>query len=67
MRGELTDMRLNGRPIGDDGAEIVADFLKHNETLKKMWLMDCRIGSRGAKAIAESLKHNQTLEEMYLS
>ena len=52
--------------IGDDGAEIVADFLNHDKTLKKVYLSGCFIGPLGAKAIAESLKHNQTVEHLGL-
>ena len=66
MRGELTRLTLNQRPIGDDGAEIVADFLKHDDTAEMVSLYRCEIGPRGAKAIATSLKHNQTLAEMRL-
>ena len=66
MRGELTTINFNACSIGVDGAEIVADFLKHDETVKMVYLGYCKIGPRGAKAIAESLKHNQTVEEMSL-
>jgi hypothetical protein len=66
MHGELTLLELNSCKIGDDGAEIVADFLKHDETVKTVYLYSCNIGPRGAKAIAGALKHNLTLEEMYL-
>ena len=59
LRDELLKLDLYSFPIGDDGAEIVADFLKHDETVKMVYLHHCTIGLRGAKAIAESLKHNQ--------
>ena len=62
--GELEELNLDGRPIGDDGAQIVADFLKHDETVHTMFLWNCNIGPRGAEAIAESLKHNQTVVDM---
>ena len=65
--GELAELDLNRCHIGDDGAEIVADFLKHDETVRLVRLWSCNIGPRGAKAIAESLKHNQTVEEMFLN
>ena len=58
MQGELAKLHLNGRPIGDDGAEIVADFLKLDQTLKMGYLYSCNIGPRGVKAIAKALKHN---------
>ena len=62
MRGELAKLDLVWRKIGDDGAEIVADFLKHDNTVERVYISYCKIGPRGTKAIAESLKHNQTVE-----
>ena len=61
LRAELTTLNLYNCRIGDDGAEIVAAFLKHDETVVKVFLHSCYIGARGVKAIAEALKHNQTL------
>ena len=66
MGGELVTMNLSFCPIGDNGAEIVADYLKHDETVMKVYLHRCNIGPRGAKAIAESLKHNRTVELLIL-
>ena len=60
------ELNLGHCVIGADGAEIVAEFLKHDETVRKVWINDCRLGSRGAKAIAESLKHNWTVELLIL-
>ena len=65
MRGELTMLDLDSCLIGDDGAEIVADFFAL-EDVKTVLLWKCGIGPRGAKAIAESLKHNPAVEYMYL-
>ena len=64
MQGKLATLNLSYCKIGDDGAEIVANFLKDDETVKKVWLYGCKIGLQGAKAIAECLKHNQTVELM---
>ena len=69
MRGELVELDVDWCDIGDDvnyGADIVAEFLKHNETVKRVYLGYCKIGPRGAKAIAESLKHNQIVEYLNL-
>ena len=66
MQGELLTLNLSFCKIGDDGAEIVAHFLKQDEIVKKVNLGSCRLGPHGAKAIADSLKHNQTVEEMHL-
>ena len=62
MHGELTVLSLAACPIGDEGAEIAASFLKHDESVFKVWLWSCKIGSRGAKAIADALKDNETVE-----
>ena len=66
MQGELVELNFYWCEMGDDGAEIVADFLKHDETVKRVYLGYCKIGPRGFNAIAESLKHNQTVVEMTL-
>ena len=66
MRGELAKLDLDCCSIRADGAEIVADFLKHDETVKRVYLGFCKIGLRGVKVIAESLKHNQTVEYLNL-
>jgi hypothetical protein len=66
MRGELAALDLHWCEIGDDGAESVADFLKHDKTMRAVWLYNCNIGPQGVKAIAESLKHNRTVQEMNL-
>ena len=67
MRGELVELGLGFCPIGDDGAEIVANFLKHDETVKKVSLWNCLIGPLGAKAFAEAMKHNGTVEDLSLN
>jgi hypothetical protein len=66
MRGELVELNFSNCQFGDDGAEICADFLKHDKTVKTVFFWSCNIGPRGAKAIAESLKLNQTLEYLNL-
>ena len=67
MRGELVELHLSNCQIGDDGAEIVADFLRSDETVKEVYLWSCHFGPRGAKAIADALKHNQTVEHLCLN
>ena len=61
---QLTKLCLDDCQIGDDGAEIVADFIKHDETVKTVWLYSCNIRSRGVSAIAESLKHNTSVDDI---
>ena len=62
LRADLTELDLGGFRIGDDGAEIVADFLKDSETVRYVWLYNCTIGLSGAKSIAEALRSNETVE-----
>ena len=69
FRGELTELNLESCLIGNEGAEIVADFLEHDETVRSVslgFLGYCSIGLRGTKAIAEALKHNKTVNSLGL-
>ena len=59
MRGELTMLNLSSCHFGDNGAGIVAAFLK---TVREVCLSYCSIGLRGFKAVAKALKHNRTVE-----
>ena len=67
IRGGLTELNLQGTPIGDDGAEIIAVFLRDDETVRKVLLYSCNIGPRGVEAIAEVLKYNKTVEHLNLN
>ena len=66
LRGELTKLDFNWCRIGDDGAEIVASFLRYNETVLEVSLRGCSIASRGVKVIAEALKLNETVRILVL-
>ncbi len=64
----LTSLDLAGSPftsassgIGDDGAKAIAEALKVNAVVTKLWLNNNKIGDDGAKAIAEALKVNAVL------
>ena len=59
VRGELRWLKLSGCMIGDDGAVILAAFIKVNDTLVWVGLVKCNIGPHGAKAIADALKCNK--------
>ena len=47
--------------IGDQGAEIIADALCKNKTLRRFILASAGIGVRGARALANMLRHNSAL------
>jgi len=51
-------------PIGRDGAEIIAHYLKQNNSLEKLNLSFCDIDDQGAIAIVNSLQNNSTLKEL---
>ena len=54
-------------PITDAGAVALANALKVNKTLKKIWLNGNSIEDNGANALSGALKINSTLKEMSLS
>ena len=61
-KGLLMQVNLIGCEIGDQGAEIVAEFLQRNSSVISFALHMCKIGPRGAYAIAEAIKHNRTVK-----
>lgn len=62
LQGELLILDLIDCPIGDDGGEIVASFLRSNDSVIEVRLGDCRMTLRGIELIAEALKDNYTVE-----
>ena len=66
MRSELLELDLWNCQIGDNGARIVAEFLKDDATIREVYLYECNIGPLGAKAIAEALRHNETVQRQNL-
>ena len=63
-QGKATEIGLEYCEIGDDGLEIIARFLKGNETVKKIHLRYSNIGLRGIKALTDALKHNKSVEHL---
>ena len=51
--------------IGDDGAKDLAEALKVNTALTKLYLDGNKIGDNGAKDLAEALKVNTALTELH--
>ena len=66
LRNELVLLDLSGCDIDDNGAEVVAELLKHTKTVMEVDLWDCFIGTRGMIALAEALKHNRTVKTLTL-
>jgi hypothetical protein len=63
-----TEVELNLRRdnIGDEGTKPLAEFLKVNMSVSKLFLGINDIGDEGAKPLAEALKVNKTLTELDL-
>ena len=64
-RNKLTVLDLYRCNIGHS-ARVVAEFLKVNETVTGVGLIQCNIDSLGAKLIADALKLNKTALEIEL-
>ena len=62
----MTNLRLGGNSIGEDGAKAIAEALKVNPVLTTLGLSENRIRAEGAKAIAEALKVNAVLTKLNL-
>jgi hypothetical protein len=67
MWGELTVLNLGGCELDDDGAVIVAAFVKVDDTVEEVYLHGNDFGPSGAKVIADALKHNKTVRILNLS
>ena len=66
MRGELKVLDLAFCWIRADGAELVADFLRFNDTVVEVSLFCCYIELPGVMAIFDALKNNKTVEILNL-
>lgn len=58
-------LHLFGNAIGDAGASAIADALRDNTSLERIYLGANQIGDQGAKALADTLRENTlTLEQV---
>ncbi|WP_341758075.1 hypothetical protein [Candidatus Tisiphia endosymbiont of Ditula angustiorana] len=62
----LDEINLAHNDIGDQGADILAEFLANNGTLKRIHLNDNNIGANGAFQLCMALEFNRTLTEITL-
>src|SRR5436190_1581627 len=61
----VLDLR-SSQIVGAGAAETLADALKVNQTLTKLYLTYNLIGDAGAETLADALKVNRTLTVLYL-
>lgn len=59
-------LNLAGIPLGDEGAEALADALQVTKSIRYVYLGGTTLGNNGAKAMARALKGNQTLHTLGL-
>ena len=60
-----TYLYLQHCSIGEDAACQLAEGLRANSTLTKLWLVNNPLGQKGAQALVDSLAHNASV--YYLS
>ncbi len=48
--------------IGNEGAQIISEFLKYDTKLKRLNLSSSRIGAEGMKFLSEALIINKSIE-----
>lgn len=62
----LRSLLLSGNPLGDEGAQAITAFLKSNNSLETLCLVDCKIGKVGCRTIAEGLNDMKRIRQLYL-
>lgn len=62
----LTILELWGCSIGEDAACQLAEGLRANSTLTKLWLVNNPLGQKGAQALVDSLAHNTSVDDLQL-
>ena len=53
--------------VSNQGIRYIAEPLKHNNSLKQLYLFGCGLTIQGVKSIAIALRSNSTLEELDIS
>lgn len=62
----LQYLALSSNKLGDAGAEVCADFLRVNRTLKILRLSGNEITAKGAASLSDALLENSSLSELFL-
>jgi Ran GTPase-activating protein (RanGAP) involved in mRNA processing and transport len=58
--------RLNDCKLGDAEVKYVAEQLKRNTTVHKMYIFHNSIGVAGARYLSEAIKHNNVMTHFYI-
>ncbi|KAM7082854.1 NLRX1 protein, partial [Ciconia maguari] len=62
----VSNLRLANNPVGEQGAQYLAEALAGNHSLTHLSLLHTALGDRGAEVIAQDLAKNQHLQELNL-
>ncbi|KAF1493447.1 NLR family member X1, partial [Eudyptula minor novaehollandiae] len=62
----VSNLRLANNPVGEQGAQYLAEALASNRSLTHLSLLHTTLGDRGAEIIAQHLAKNQHLQELNL-
>ena len=60
------ELDLHECGITDIGAKALAGAIKHNTSIKVLWVYKNEIGDFGAQAIANALKENKSVANLYV-
>lgn len=62
----VSSLRLTNNPVGEQGAQYLAEALAGNRSLTRLSLLHTALGDRGAEVLAQHLAKNQHLQELNL-
>ncbi|XP_025961653.2 NLR family member X1 isoform X2 [Dromaius novaehollandiae] len=62
----VSNLRLANNPVGEQGAQFLAEALAGNRSLTRLSLLHTSLGDRGVEVIAQHLAKNQHLQELNL-
>ncbi|NWI65352.1 NLRX1 protein, partial [Todus mexicanus] len=62
----VSNLRLTNNPVGEQGAQYLAEALAGNSSLTHLSLLHTALGDQGAEVIAQHLAKNQHLQELNL-
>ena len=66
VTSSLESLDLSWNPIGDEGAEHIAQLVTNSRSLYQLKLGRCGIGDRGVECLASSLEGNTSLEILHI-
>lgn len=66
-KGREDFLGFNNFDIGDEGAVAVAEMLKTNRSINKLYLSNCSITDKGCSALVAAICENPSITDVFLS